>query len=118
MNRRRLGDAGEDAACRYLEARGWTVLDRNVVRPGGEIDIVARSGGTVAFVEVKSRSGARYGSGAEAVTPVKQRRVAQAALWYAQQNGLLDSRLRFDVIELSPAGVRWIEGAFAMPELR
>ena len=116
MNRRALGNAGEDAACRYLEARGLTILDRNVVRPGGEIDIVARDGETIAFVEVKRRSSDRYGSGAAAVGKTKQRRVALAAVQYAQENDWLDERLRFDVVEVGPQGIRWIAGAFDFPE--
>ena len=117
MNRRAVGRVGEDTACADLAARGWEILDRNVTRPGGEIDIVARQGETVAFIEVKRRSGVRYGTGAEAVTLAKQRRIARVALQYAQERDLLDARLRFDVIEVTPAGVRHIEGAFDMPEL-
>ena len=116
MNRREVGRRGEDAACAWLEGRGWTILDRNVVRPGGEIDIIARRVETVAFVEVKRRSSARYGTGAEAVTPAKQRRIAVVALQYAQEKGLLEQALRFDVIEVTPQGVRCIESAFDFPE--
>ena len=112
MNRRELGRKGEDAACRYLEARGWVILARNVVRPGGEIDIVARLGEVIAFIEVKRRSSARYGTGAEAVTPLKQQRIAAVALQYAQEHDLLDAPLRFDVIEINPDGLRHIESAF------
>ena len=117
MNRRELGRQGEDAACRFLEARGWTILDRNVIRPGGEIDIVARKADVIAFVEVKQRSSVRYGSGAEAVNLKKQRRIALTAMQYAQEKDLLEARLRFDVIEVTPAGIRHIEGAFDCPEL-
>ena len=64
------------------------------------------------FVEVKRRSNARYGTGAEAVTLTKQRRISIAALQYAQENDLLDAPLRFDVIEVTPEGIRLLENAF------
>ena len=116
MNRRAVGRAGEDAACAWLQARGWTILDRNVVRPGGEVDIVAAREGVTAFVEVKLRSSARFGTPAEAVDARKQRRIALVAVRYAQERQLLDTHLRFDVIEVTPEGIRAIEGAFDMPE--
>ena len=112
MNRRAYGSAGEDAACAYLMRRGWTILDRNVRRGRGEIDIVARRKGTVAFVEVKRRSGLNYGRPAEAVNREKQMRIAHAAALYMQENGLSDSKLRFDVIEILPGEIQHIEGAF------
>ena len=61
MNRRAYGSAGEDAACAFLMQRGWTILGRNVRRGRGEIDVIARKRDTVAFVEVKRRSGLGYG---------------------------------------------------------
>ena len=55
MNRRIVGNLGEDAACAALRRAGLNVLARNVRRPTGEIDIIAREGKTIAFVEVKAR---------------------------------------------------------------
>ena len=117
MNRRAIGNQGEDAACAYLKKHGWKVLDRNVVRRGGEIDIIAEKKGTYAFIEVKTRSSDRYGTAAEAVDARKQRRIALVAMQYAAEKKLLDARLRFDVIEVTPEGVRHIEGAFNPPEM-
>lgn len=117
MNRRAYGSAGEDAACAYLTRRGWTILDRNVRRGRGEIDVVARKRGTVAFVEVKRRSGLGYGRPAEAVNREKQQRIAHAAALYMQENGLSDSRIRFDVIEILPGEIQHIEGAFDATDL-
>ena len=88
MNRRAYGSAGEDAACAYLTQHGWTILDRNVRRGRGEIDVIARRRGTVAFVEVKRRSGLNYGRPAEAVNREKQMRIAHAAALYMQEKGL------------------------------
>ena len=112
MNRRAYGSAGEDAACAYLTQRGWTILERNVRRGRGEIDIIARRRGIIAFVEVKRRSSTAYGQPAEAVNLQKQARIAQAAALYMQENELDDANIRFDIIEILPGEIRHIEGAF------
>lgn len=112
MNRRAYGDAGEQAACDYLRARGWRIVERNLRRGPGEIDIVARRRGLTAFVEVKRRRSERCGRPAEAVNPEKQRRIVQAAALYMQESALEDARVRFDVIEILPGELRHIEDAF------
>ena len=117
MNRRAYGNEGEQAACDHLAARGWRILDRNVRRGRGEIDIIARKRALVAFIEVKRRSGLGYGRPAEAVNTEKQRRIAQAAALYMQEEGLEDSRIRFDIIEILPGEIRHIEGAFDATDL-
>ena len=117
MNRRAYGNAGEDAACAYLMQRGWTILERNVRRGRGEIDIVARKKDTVAFVEVKRRSGLGYGRPAEAVNREKQMRIAHAAALYMQENNLSEAKIRFDVIEILPGEIQHIEGAFDATDL-
>lgn len=117
MNRRAYGSAGEDAACAYLAGRGWEILDRNVRRGRGEIDIIARRRGAVAFVEVKRRSGLGYGRPAEAVNREKQRRIVQAAAIYMQEKGLDEANIRFDVIEILPGELRHIECAFDASDL-
>lgn len=54
--KRELGDRGEDIVCKYLEAKGYTIVERNYWKPWGEIDIVAKNGSKLSFVEVKSVS--------------------------------------------------------------
>lgn len=112
MNARESGARAEDAACEYLAAHGYEIAARNLRLGRGELDIVARRDGVTAFVEVKYRTGARFGAPAEAVTPAKRRRILDAALCYAAQAGLLDAPLRFDVIEVTPGAIRHIPGAF------
>lgn len=112
MNRRRQGALGEKIAAAYLERKGGEILARNVVRPGGEIDLIVRFGETIAFVEVKRRTSTRYGTPAEAVTPAKQKRIFHTALYYIQENALEEAKLRFDVVEITPEGIRHIESAF------
>ncbi|MGE5125481.1 MAG: YraN family protein [Betaproteobacteria bacterium] len=114
--RPRPGQAGEDLACAHLQERGLRVLERNFRCRGGEIDVVARDGEVVVFVEVKERSSTSHGAAIEAVTPLKRRRLLRAARIYAAGRGLLEKPLRFDVVAIDwgPDGpqVRHEKGAF------
>jgi putative endonuclease len=92
-----LGDRGEREAARYLRRQGFRILIRGYRTPRGEIDLIARDGDTVVFVEVKAR---RRGEPAEAVTLEKQRRLTLAALEFATRFGLLEQRGRFDVVAI------------------
>lgn len=105
-SRRALGTSGEDAAAEWLEARGYTVLARNVRTRDGEIDLVARQGSVIAFVEVKSRRTTRFGHPVEAIVPWKRRRLARQAALYLHRRGLDHCTARFDAIavHLDPAG--------------
>lgn len=99
--RARLGRLGEDAAARHLAARGYRIVARNVRADRVELDLIARHGPWLVFVEVKSRSRALHGQAAEAVDPRKQRRLRHgAAAWLAshppEARGAL--RHRFDVV--------------------
>jgi putative endonuclease len=67
---------GEDLACEELERRGYAIVARRYRARGGELDIVARDGPVLQLVEVKTRTGRRFGDAPEAVTIVKQRRLA------------------------------------------
>lgn len=96
-----LGKTGEDLACRELERRGYAILERRWRLRGGEIDIVARDGDTVVFVEVKARDGSAFGEGSEAVTVRKQRRIVQLALGYLVRHRLVDVPCRFDVVSIA-----------------
>ena len=94
---RLLGDRGERAAARYLRRQGLRVLLRGYRTRSGEIDLIARDGDTLVFVEVKAR---RQGVPAEAVTPEKQRRITLAALHFLRKHRLLEQRCRFDVVAI------------------
>jgi putative endonuclease len=101
-----LGRRGEDAAARYLEARGMTLIERNWRCRAGEIDIVALDGRVVVFCEVKTRRGERCGSADEAVDARKQRRLARVARRYLARNGLEEVTCRFDVVSVAARGHR------------
>ena len=98
--RQSLGKIGEELACRELRRRGYAILARRYRRRGGELDIVARDGRTVVFVEVKTRADRAFGEPGEAVTIMKQRRMAQAALDYLVRHCLVDCACRFDVVAI------------------
>ena len=114
-SRQVLGAAGEDAVVAWYESRGYIVVARNW-RAGrtGEIDIVARFGSTCAICEVKTRSTSAFGTGFEAVTFDKQRRLRRlAAAWLGAQEPREWLDVRFDVASVSAEGqVEMIEGAF------
>lgn len=94
------------------------MLDRNVRARFGEIDVVARDGTTLCFVEVKARSSIRFGWPEESVTAQKRQRLLRLAQWYLQKTGSRGGPVRFDVLSLlsgpdgAPGRVRLIKGAF------
>jgi putative endonuclease len=95
-----LGKTGEDLACAELERRGYAIIARRYRRRMGEIDIIARDGETMVFVEVKAREGRAFGEAAEAVTAFKRRRMTQLALDYVTRHRLTDCPCRFDVVSI------------------
>ncbi|MDQ2818159.1 MAG: YraN family protein [Candidatus Eremiobacteraeota bacterium] len=92
------GSQGERAAEALLRERGYHILERNFRCRGGEVDLIAIDGGTLVFVEVKTRSSLSRGSPIEAVTALKQARVRKAAQEYLAYSGQVFGRVRFDVI--------------------
>ena len=114
--RQTLGELGETLACDELRRRGYAILERRYRTRYGEIDIVARHGDVLVFVEVKARAGDAFGTGAEAVTGYKQRRVARMAADFLARRRLQDRPCRFDVVSVAVGGERprieVIPGAF------
>jgi putative endonuclease len=101
VDRAALGRWGEDVAVRHLEATGYEVLSRNWRCRDGEIDIVARAGSTLCFVEVKTRSSLAFGEPAEAVRGRKARRQpVLAAQWLRSERPRGWDGLRFDVVSV------------------
>lgn len=103
LRRQSLARRGEDAAAAHLAARGYRILGRNVRFRHGELDIVARDGATIVFVEVKTRASDRLGPPQEAVHGLKQHRVRCLAQAWLQRRGLQDVPCRFDVIAVRVA---------------
>ncbi|MBV8461793.1 MAG: YraN family protein [Acidimicrobiales bacterium] len=114
-SRRDLGRRGEALAARWYADHGYEVLDRNWRCRDGEIDLVVRRNGTLVFCEVKTRTSRSFGSGAEAVSAAKQRRVRRLAVrWLAEgragRTGALE--LRFDVASVTAGVLEVISDAF------
>jgi putative endonuclease len=93
------GREGEAAAAAFLEAEGWSILERNFRWKGGEIDIVASSGGLLAFVEVKSWDSLGPGELETAIGADKRRRIVETSkIFLSRYREYNDWRVRFDVI--------------------
>ena len=95
-----LGNVGEDLACEELERRGYAIIARRYRRRGGELDIIARDGQTMVFVEVKARAGRAFGEACEAVTATKRRTITRLALDYLMRHRLTECSCRFDVVSI------------------
>ena len=124
MNTKGLGNRGEEAAAAYLEKNGYAILERQYRTPIGEIDLIAKVGKTLVFVEVKTRRSARYGAPSAAVGREKQRHIIRSAQWYMMRHERQGEvpPCRFDVVEVyaSPNGawdVRHLENAFEADEM-
>ncbi|GAB4539687.1 MAG: YraN family protein [Anaerolineae bacterium] len=102
--RHKLGQRGESIAAACLERRGYRILERNWRCAAGELDIVARDGETLAFIEVRTRRGERFGSPEESLTPSKQSRLIELARTYLHQEGLTDQDWRIDVVAVELDG--------------
>jgi len=114
VNKSAKGIEGERAALKYLQSKGYLLLEKNYRAQRCEIDLIMQDDETTAFVEVKARSGMRFGLGREAVTRQKQANIIKAATAYAADHGLLEASLRFDVVEVELPSLRvtHIENAF------
>jgi len=112
---KQAGDAGEDAALAFLQDQGLRLLVRNYRTPGrggGEIDLIMRAPDTtLVFVEVRRRRSTTHGGAAASVGKIKQRRIVFAAQHYLARLRTLPP-CRFDVLEVTPTGVNWLQAAF------
>ncbi len=110
--RRALGQLGEELAAEHVRRLGYVILERNYRCPYGEMDIVARDGQRMAFIEVRTRRNTRLGTPEESVTPRKQARLATVARSYLQAEGYTDLDWGIDVVAVEldrHGGVRRIE---------
>ncbi len=114
-NRRQTGADYEEKAAKWLEEQGFRIVERNFWCRLGEIDLIARDGRYLVFVEVKYRSGLRAGDPAEAVDIHKQRRIARTALYYCSTHGIQEEQpCRFDVVSIQGQKFRHLKNAFGM----
>jgi putative endonuclease len=113
-----FGELGERIAERWLRRQGWRVIQRRFRSGHRDIDLVVERGGTVAFVEVKARSGAQFGDPVEAVNWNKQRQLVRSASVWIERHGKPSETYRFDVVGVLVEGdrvrVRHIPNAFSL----
>ncbi len=95
-----IGKEAEEIAAIYLESKGYTILERRYRVRLGEIDLIAKDGSVLAFVEVRYRKDASFGRPEETVDRKKQEKIIRAAMFYLSENGLTDAPVRFDVVAL------------------
>ena len=97
MITQKIGSFGETAAAKYLEYKGYEIIERNYRLKCGEIDIIAKDEETLVFAEVKTRKSDEYGAAAEFVDYKKQQRIRRTAVSYAKSDSV---DMRFDVVEV------------------
>ncbi len=95
-----FGKQGELSAATYLQEKGYTVVTQNYNCRYGEIDIIAKDGHTLVFVEVKTRSSKAFGSPLAAVGYRKQQQISKTAFAYLSEHQLDDIDARFDVVSI------------------
>lgn len=113
--RQRLGAATEARAAALLAAAGLAIVERNWRCAHGEVDIIARDGPTLVFVEVRARASAAWGGARASITPVKQSRIARCAQQYLQRAGSATPPCRFDLVLCEAGTMEWLRDAFGMP---
>lgn len=111
------GLQGEVAAADFIQNKGLTILEKNFRMKRGEIDLIAKEGSSIVFIEVRFRQPHAMVSAAESITLQKQKNIIRTALYYLQKNKLVDRcPCRFDVITVEPQQEQfvctWIENAF------
>ena len=107
-----LGKKGEAQAVVFLKKKGYKILKTNYVNKLGEIDIICRHKDEIVFVEVKTRTSEKFGLPRESVTEYKQNKIRLVATLYLQSNNILDSKVRFDVIEVLGEDIEHVIGCF------
>jgi uncharacterized protein (TIGR00252 family) len=110
--RHRAGARAESLAADALRVQGYQVLEQRFRYRHSDVDLVARRGAVVVFVEVKSRSDDRFGTPAEAVTARKQANLVRAASVWLSRHARAWDAVRFDVITVSDGKVEWLQDAF------
>lgn len=110
------GRAGEKVVADYIKSRKMKVIKRNYVTPFGEIDIIAEDDDYIVFIEVKTRSGDRYGAPSEAVDKTKRKHIVDSAKYYLKVTNSTEAFTRFDMAEVfsdnGSYAVNYIEDAF------
>jgi len=97
---KKLGQIGETAAISFLQSKGFVILETNYLTKPAEIDIIANDNGCICFIEVKTRTSFKKGLPRGSVNYSKQKKIITGSQFYLKENNLLNSKIRFDVIEV------------------
>jgi putative endonuclease len=109
-----VGSWAEETATQLLLTRGYAIIERNFRCRAGELDIIARDGDILVFVEVRSRANADHGHAAEMIGPRKQRQVARVARLYLGVRSPSYEEIRFDVVAITGTDVVLIQDAWRL----
>ena len=112
MNTKVLGTQGESVAVKFLKDKKFKILKQNYITKIGEIDIIAQTKDIIVFVEVKARKSVRFGYPREAINLAKQNKIRTVATQYLLANKLMNSKVRFDCIEVLGDQITHIENCF------
>ena len=124
MNKREKGNYFEELACRHLEENGAQILFRNYRCRSGEIDIIAKDGRYISFIEVKYRTGTKFGVAEAAVDLRKQKTICRVSDFFRKQYKLTaDTAQRFEVVAMMQVGdgivhIKWHKNAFTYIPLK
>ena len=100
MKRRETGIKGEKLACDFLGMNGYDILETNYRCAEGEIDIIAKQGDTLVFIEVRTKRSEQFGSPEESITPTKMNKLRAVAAHYGQNRDNLPVSWRIDVLAI------------------
>ncbi len=100
MEKKELGQKGEELAIGFLKKNGYRILQRNYVCKMGEMDIIAKEKDTLVFVEVKTRTSTTFGPPQLAVHPKKQEQLSKVALTFLKEKRIENVKARFDVVAI------------------
>jgi putative endonuclease len=112
INKRSIGTNYERVAGKFLESKGYEIIDYNFHARTGEIDIIAREQEYLVFVEVKYRTTIKNGAPLEAVSISKQKAICKSAMLYMKEKGMLDVPVRFDVVGILGDEIELLQNAF------
>ncbi|MEZ0323253.1 MAG: YraN family protein [Hydrogenothermaceae bacterium] len=112
MNKSEIGKLKEDLAVKFLRERGYVIVERNFRKRFGEIDIVAKDGNCLVFVEVRSRSHDTFGKAVESIDIRKKRKLSKIAAYYINEVNQHFDEVRFDVISITADEIEHIKNAF------
>lgn len=113
MNRRKEGAYYENLVAEYLKTQGYEILEKNYRCRIGEIDLIAKEGETLVFVEVKYRRDDKMGNPKEAVDQKKQKKISMTASYYLMREcGRMDIPCRFDVAAVLGEQIEVVKNAF------